>query len=107
MISYYEITAHACRSVHVPGVAWPEYVESNQLKRRSQDKVKTQILDLLKYGAALTTQEILDEIRGPLTTIQANLYSMRILGEIQAAKRKLPLGKPINVYSLNAEKCLH
>jgi predicted transcriptional regulator len=106
MISYIEMTAHACRSVHVAGVGWPEYVES-RLHRRSQEKVKTQIIDLLKYGAALTTHEILDEIRGPLSTIQANLYSLRLCGAILATKRKVPIGKPLNVYSLNADQCLH
>ena len=104
-MQYVEMTAHNCKSVHAPGVAWPEYVapekRGKSFNRRRPNKVKAQILDLLKHGSA-NSEEIQVEIGGPLATIQTNLYSMRVSREIVATKRKSKRGKLVNFYSMVA-----
>ena len=104
-MQYVEMTAHNCKSVHAPGVAWPEYVapekRGKSFNRRRPNKVKAQILDLLKHGSA-NSEEIQAEIGGPLATIQTNLYSMRVSREIVATKRKSKRGKLVNFYSMAA-----
>ena len=101
-MQYVEMTAHNCKSVHAPGVAWPKYVAPEK-RGRSRLHIKTEILDLLKYGAALTAEEIRDEICGPLATVQTNLYLLLASGYLSATKRKLTKRKPINVYSIVAQ----
>lgn len=88
--------------MHAPGVAWPEYVEPEK-RGRSRLHIKTEILDLLKYGAALTAEEIRNEICGPLATVQTTLYLLLASGYLSATKRKLTKRKPINVYSIVAQ----
>ena len=109
-MQYVEMTAHNCKSVHAPGVAWPEYVAPEKrgkaFNRRRPNKVKAQILGLLKHGSA-NAEEIQEEIGGPLATIQKNLYSMRISREVVATKRKSKRGKLVNFYSMVAACNLH
>ena len=91
--------AHQCKTVHVQGVAWPEYVEPEKRKSRLHN-VKTEIIYLLKNGAAMTAEEIRNEVLGPLATVQTNISSMLASGYLTAEKRKLTKRKPINVYSI-------
>ena len=109
-MQYVEMTAHNCKSVHAPGVAWPEYVAPEKrgkaFNRRRPNKVKAQILDLLKHGSA-NAEEIQAEVGGPLATIQKNLYSMRVSREVVAIKRKSKRGKLVNFYSMVAACNLH
>ena len=108
MISYAEMIAHACQSVHVPVVAWPEYVEPKKrvrFDRRDPNAVRLKILQLLSNGASMTAREIRDEISGPLETTRTNLCSMLKRKEIRSFKRPVEKSKPINVYSMKAEKC--
>ena len=107
---YVEMTAHACQTVHAPGVAWPKYVAPEKrgkaFNRHRPNKVKAQILGLLKHGSA-NSEEIQAEIGGPLATIQRNLYFMRISREVVAIKRKSKRGKLVNFYSMVAACNLH
>ena len=109
-MQYVEMTAHNCKSVHAPGVAWPEYVEPEKrgksFDRRSPNRVRAQILDLLKNGSA-NASEIQEEIGGPLATILKKLYCMRVRGEIAAIKRKSRRGKQVNFYTMVATCSLH
>lgn len=111
MINYYEMTAHACATVHVPGVAWPEYVAELDgiapFKKRKPHTIKAQIIDLLKDGRHYTSPQIRSQIGGPKSSMQTILYQLRVQKIISAEFRNTGKGKPMYFYSMGVACKLH
>jgi hypothetical protein len=113
MISYIEMTAHACRSVHVAGVGWPEYVYKAPKKQwerkprqRNLDESKRAILAVLANGenTALGINSILGLPNGSLYRCLTDLATDRIIAHHDTRSRR---NNSIRVYFAVADKCLH
>lgn len=109
-MQYIEMIAHRCKSVHAPGVSWPQCAapppprKSISLQSKSL-VVKEQIIELLSSGAKLTAKGVQAGIGWPLSTTQKNLYVLTSIGMIKATKIELTRGKPVNIYSLPETQC--
>jgi hypothetical protein len=102
-MQYVEMIAHACRTVHAPGVEWPEWIAPEDRPviyvKRKPGIMKKSILAFLDGGGTHTSDEINNVVGGPIMSTRTCLLILANAGEIEVTVSKNWQGRPINIYT--------
>lgn len=107
-MQYVEMIVHNCKSVHAPGVAWPEYaVPETRAQvhiKHKRGAMKKIILAFLDDGGTYSSRDINDAVGGPVTSTRTFLLVLETEGEVEVTYARNRHKRPINLYT-RVKKC--
>lgn len=107
-MQYADLIAHTCESVHVPGVAWPEWIAPEDRPiiyvKRKPGIMRKSILAFLDNGGTYTSEQVNNVVGGPIISARKCLLILATKGEVEVTHARNWQNRSINLYT-RANKC--